>query len=135
MCPLTAHPNNISPAYSSLYTSYTINGTNVPVITSATMTTFFSAAGIDQNWHDETVFATLSKDLDKFPRTYIATCGKDPIRDDGKVLEVMLKERGREVKSDFYEGMPHTFWMFPGVARGEEFFDNVVSGVRWVLEG
>jgi versiconal hemiacetal acetate esterase len=54
------------------------------------MRIFFEKAGTDYN--DEKVFVTLSKDLGSFPPTYICTCGKDPLRDDGKVLEMMLKD-------------------------------------------
>lgn len=79
------------------------------------------------------VVVTLSNQLDKFPPTYIATCGKDPLRDDGKVLEMMLKDKGVKTKSDFYDGMPHYFWVFPGIKRGEEFLMNVCEGVKFVL--
>ncbi len=95
------------------------------------METFFSAAGVSPN--DEKAFVTLSKDLKSFPPTYISTCGKDPLRDDGKVLEVMLKKEGVKTKSDFYEGVPHYFWLFPGVERGEEFLGNVVKGAQWIV--
>ena len=95
------------------------------------MRIFFEQAGAD--YEDEKVFVSLSKDLDKFPKTYIATRGRDPLRDDGRVLEVMLKERGVQTKSDFYEGVPHYFWMFPGIKGGEEFLMNVVKGTQWVL--
>ncbi len=54
------------------------------------MRIFYEKAGTDYN--DEKVFVTLSKDLASFPPTYICTCGKDPLRDDGKVLEMMLKD-------------------------------------------
>jgi len=133
MVPVTAHPSTIPAAYKSHYTAYTDNGSGVPMIDAVSMTTFFSASGADFN--DEKVFVTLSKDLAKFPKTYIATCGKDPLRDDGKVLELMLKEEGVQTKSDFYEGVPHYFWMFPGIGGGVEFLDNVVKGTQWVLEG
>jgi versiconal hemiacetal acetate esterase len=131
MVPVTAHPSSIPSAYKSHYTAYSDNATGVPIIDADTMRIFFETAGADYN--DEKVFVTLSKDLDKFPPTYIATCGKDPLRDDGKVLEIMLKENGVKTKSDFYPGVPHYFWLFPGITGGEEFLMNVVKGVQWVL--
>jgi versiconal hemiacetal acetate esterase len=131
MVPITAHPSSLPSKYSSYYTSYTENATGVPIIDAESMRIFFEQAGAD--YEDEKVFVSLSKDLDKFPKTYIATCGKDPLRDDGRVLEVMLKERGVQTKSDFYEGVPHYFWMFPGIKGGEEFLMNVVKGAQWVL--
>jgi versiconal hemiacetal acetate esterase len=64
---------------------------------------------------------------------YIATCGKDPLRDDGRALEAMLKKEGIKTKSDHYEGVPHNFWLFPGIERGEEFSLNVAKGAQFVL--
>lgn len=131
MVPVTAHPSSIPAEYKPQYQSYDENATDVPVIDAATMKTFFDAAAVDP--HDEKAFVTLSKNLKEFPPTYIATCEKDPLRDDGIVLEAMLKKEGVKTKSDFYEGVPHYFWLFPGVARGEEFLLNVAKGAQWVL--
>lgn len=61
---------------------------------------------------------------------YIATCGKDPLRDDGLVLEMMLGERHVRVHRDNYEGFPHYFWLFPGVEGGEVVLENVVKGMK-----
>ena len=131
MVPVTAHPSSIPSAYKSKYTAYTDNATGVPIIDADSMRIFFETASADYN--DEKTFVTLSKDLEKFPPTYIATCGKDPLRDDGKVLELMLKEKGVKTKSNFYPGVPHYFWMFPRIKGGEEFLMNVVKGAQWVL--
>jgi versiconal hemiacetal acetate esterase len=76
---------------------------------------------------------TLSKNLKDFPPTYISTCGKDPLRDDGKVLELMLKKEGVPVKRDHYDGVPHYFWMFPGVEEDLNFLENVAKGAQWAL--
>ena len=126
MVHVTAHPESIPVEYKSQYTAYTDNKSGVPIIDAATMQTFFEAAGT--NYHDEKVFVTLSKNLKDFPPVYIATCGKDPLRDDGRVLEAMLKKEGVKTKSDHYEGVPHYFWLFPGIERG-----NVAKGAQFVL--
>ncbi|KAI6712807.1 hypothetical protein JHW43_004624 [Diplocarpon mali] len=131
MVPVTAHPASIPAAYKSQYKAYTENATGVPIIDAASMKTFFDAAAVDPN--DEKAFVVLSKNLGKFPPTYIATCGKDPLRDDGQVLEAMLKKEGTKTKSDFYEGVPHYFWLFPGIQGGDEFLENVVKGAQWFL--
>jgi len=47
----------------------------------------------------------------------------------------MLKKNGVKVKRDHYEGVPHYFWLFPGIEGGVEFLQNVVSGIKGVLEG
>ncbi|CCD53122.1 hypothetical protein QC760_001544 [Botrytis cinerea] len=131
MVPVTAHPSSIPAAYKNHYKSYDENAHDVPIIDLDTMNTFFGA--VDADPLDPRVFVTLSNHLDEFPPTYIATCGKDPLRDDGQVLEMMLKDKGVTTKSDYYEGVPHYFWLFPGIKGGDEFLDNVSKGVKFVL--
>lgn len=129
---MAAHPESVPSEYASQYNAYKDNASGVPVIDAATMNTFFEASGASPK--DEKVFVTLSKDLAKFPKTYIATCGKDPLRDDGRVLKAMLEKEGVQTKEDRYEGVPHYFWLFPGIEGGEEFLQNVVKGAQWVLQ-
>jgi versiconal hemiacetal acetate esterase len=93
----------------------------------------YSFEKADADFNDEGGFITLSKNLHEFPPTHISTCGKDPLRDDGKILEAMLQREGVKTKSDFYPGVPHYFWLFPGIKGGEEFLANVVKGVQWGL--
>jgi versiconal hemiacetal acetate esterase len=133
MVPVTAHPSSLPSVYKPHYTAYTENALGTPVIDGKTMQVFFETAGAD--YHDEKVFVTLSPRLGEFPPVYIATCGKDPLRDDGRVLEMMLREQGVPTKSHGYEGVPHYFWLFPGIKGGEEFLGNVVGGAKWVLGG
>ena len=44
--------------------------------------------------NDSSIFAGLSPNLQDFPPTYIATCGADPLRDDGVVMAKMLEKAG-----------------------------------------
>ncbi|OMP88155.1 AB hydrolase superfamily protein B1A11.02 [Diplodia seriata] len=79
-------------------------------------------------------FTYEEETLRKFPRTYIATAGKDLMRDDGVVLEAALRDAGVPVKRAHYEGLPHYFWFFPQL--GEKtmgFVEDLVGGVRWVF--
>jgi len=133
MVPITAHPSSIPSKYASQYTAWKENGNGAPVVDWGTLTTMYETAGADP--HDEKTFVTLSQGLKDFPPTYICTCGKDPLRDDGKVLEMMLKEEGVRTKSDFYEGMPHYWWLFPGVKGADKFFENLVGACKWVVGG
>ncbi|CAG8975542.1 hypothetical protein HYALB_00005610 [Hymenoscyphus albidus] len=129
--PVTTHPSSPPAKLKSHYNSYISNSSGVPVIDAAVMETFFQAANAQPN--DEKCFVTLSKDLGDFPPVYIATCGKDPLRDDGVVLEMMLGENGVKVVRDHYEGFPHYFWFFPGVEGKEIVLDNVAKGIRALL--
>ncbi|KAG9234343.1 Alpha/Beta hydrolase protein [Amylocarpus encephaloides] len=131
LVPVTAHPSNVPEKYKSIYNSYEENKTDVPIIDADSMATFFQASAVD--FKDEKAFVVLSKDLKEFPPVYIATCGKDPLRDDGVVLEAMLNDLGVPTKRDHYEGEPHYFWLFPGIQGGVEFLENVAKGAQWVL--
>lgn len=131
MVPVTAHKDSIPKEYASGYTAYTENASGVPMIDAGTMKTFFEAADADPR--DVKTFVSLSKNLKDFPPTYIATCGKDPLRDDGKILEAMLKKEGVKTKYNHYEGQPHYFWLMPGIPGGEEFLQDVVKGAQWAL--
>jgi versiconal hemiacetal acetate esterase len=136
MVPVTAHYSNFAtlcPAYASAYKAYDENGSGVPMIDKSTMDTFFAASGLA--FDDATVFTAYSDIKSQYPPTYIAVCGKDPLRDDGVVMEAMLKEAGVKTKIDSYEGLPHYFWTFPTISSSKVFLDNVVKGVHFVLRG
>ncbi|KIM93847.1 hypothetical protein OIDMADRAFT_136842, partial [Oidiodendron maius Zn] len=128
--PITAYPSSVPVEYKSQYTSYEENGSGVPIIDASTMKTLFEAAGC--KYDDPRTFVTLSQNLSQFPPTYISTCGKDPLRDDGKVLEAMLKKLDVKTRSDHYSGVPHSFWLFPNM-HGEDVLANAVSGAQWIL--
>lgn len=128
--PITAHPSSVPVEYKSQYTAYEGNGSGVPIIDASTMKTFFEATGC--KYDDPRTFVTLSQNLSQFHPTYISTCDKDPLRDDGKVLEAMLKKLDVKTRSDHYSGVPHCFSLFPNM-RGEEVLANTVSGAQWIL--
>jgi versiconal hemiacetal acetate esterase len=131
MVPVAAHQDSIPSDYAEHYTAYKENAQGVPLVDGTTIKTCFDACGA--NPQEVKTFVTLSKDLAQFPPTYIATCGKDPLRDDGKVLDMMLKKEGVKTTHNHYAGMPHCFWMMPGVKGGEEFLEDVLQGTQWVL--
>lgn len=131
LTPVTAHPDSVPEAYKHLYKSYAENATGVPIIDGASMKTFTEA--VEAKPDDESTFVTLSGRLAQFPPTYVAVCGKDPLRDDGVVLERMLRDQGVRTRLDMYEGFPHYFWIFPSVKTGQAFMANAIKGVQWVL--
>ena len=131
MTPVAAHPDSVPAEYKHLYKAFTENARGVPIIDGESVEVFFKA--VDAKADDVSTFTTLSKVLDQFPPTYIATCGKDPLRDDGTVMEAMLKDKGVKTKLDHYPGFPHYFWIFPSVERGQTFMGNVLQGIQWVL--
>ncbi|KAI9810198.1 MAG: hypothetical protein M1827_006644 [Pycnora praestabilis] len=131
LTPVTLHPEYVPEEYKSMYTAYSDNAKDVPIIDAASMKTFYDA--VDAKPEDPYTFTALSKNLKDFPPTYIATCDKDPLRDDGKVMEYALKKAGVKTNLDNYLGFPHYFWTFPSIKKGQTFVQNVVKGVHFVL--
>ncbi len=68
-----------------------------------------------------------------YPPIYLATSEKDILRDDGVILELMLKDAGVKVKRDHYIAYPHYFFVFPSLKMSHVFLENVVKGVKFVL--
>lgn len=85
------------------------------------------------DYHDEKTFVTLSENLKEFPPTYVAMCGKDPLRDDGTVLLSMLKDARVKTKEDHYDGFPHYWWLMPGIPGAQQFLEKLVKRVQWAL--
>ena len=131
-CPYTLHPDNVSESYKATYTSYTENKENVPIIEAATMHRFLEYAALEPS--DDDYFVALNQhDHKSFPPTYIATCEKDPLRDDGRVMVESLKASGVPVRTDHYAGLPHCFWVFPSLPESQVFLENAVDAVKWVI--
>lgn len=105
----------------------------MPVINRQALDVFFTAAQVNQV--DATHFVTLSDRLKEFPRTWIATCENDPLRDDGVVLEKMLSDQGVVVQRKHYKGFGHCFWVFPQLEKRRELLADVVNGVRFIIQG
>ncbi|PQE19429.1 hypothetical protein CJF30_00009888 [Rutstroemia sp. NJR-2017a BBW] len=132
LCPISAHPESIPKDYQGMYTSHLENAKDVPIINKQALEVFFNAAQL--NPLDAKSFVTLSKCLKEFPKTWIVTCEKDPLRDDGVVLEKMLSAQDVVVRRKHYNGFGHCFWIFPQLAKREEFLGDVVHGIEFVLE-
>lgn len=133
MVPLTIHPDHVPEQYKADFKSYTENAENVPVIDKTSMLQFYEYTGVDPT--DKSYFAALdTENLKNFPPTYICTCEFDPLRDDGQIMAKALKENGVPVKTDFYEGLPHYFWIFPQVPEGQTFVAQLIGGTKWVLD-
>jgi versiconal hemiacetal acetate esterase len=130
--PCTLHYDYVPDIYKDIYKSYDEFNEGSPVIDKQSMATFFRYAGVDPK--DSNTFITLATDNHKnFPPVYIASCEKDPLRDDAYVLQSALKKAGVATKHDNYRGLPHYFWIFPSLPESEKFVDNLVSGVKWLI--
>jgi acetyl esterase len=56
----------------------------------------------------------LARDLGRLPRTLLATCEDDPLRDEGEFLAARMAEAGTSVEHTRYPGMIHGFFQMAG---------------------
>jgi len=119
--------------YKADFTAYDQNASNVPMVDKTSMLQFFDIAGVTSETKDYFPAA----DLDchgQFPPTYICTCEIDPVRDDGRVMIKSLRDAGVKTKWDHYDGLPHNFFVFPGLPETKTFMEQTFSGISWVIE-
>ena len=103
--PVTLHYDHVPEEYKSKYTSYVDNGDGAAIIDKNSMKIFYEHAGVDPK--DSDIFTGLATENHKnFPPVYFAVCERDPLRDDGLVMEEMLKKAGVKTKLDFYKDLP-----------------------------
>lgn len=131
LCPITSHPASIPKKYKDIYKSYEENATDAPLLNESVLNTLMEAAKLDSN--NPGHFVTLSKHLSNFPPTFIITTEKDPLRDDGLLLETILLENGVKVKRQHYEGFGHAFWIFPMLKKRGVFLSDAVEGIKFIL--
>ncbi|KAL2018284.1 hypothetical protein VTK56DRAFT_988 [Thermocarpiscus australiensis] len=138
LAPITMHPEHVPAEFRPDYTAYEENAEG-PLINRAAMYVFNGLNGCDAHKDDSYVFPALHPLLraggGELPPTYIATCGADPLRDDGTVIERALTRRGVRCRLRNYEGLPHFFWIYPELPTGDTFREDTVKGVRFVLGG
>ncbi|KAH7178856.1 Alpha/Beta hydrolase protein [Fusarium sp. MPI-SDFR-AT-0072] len=130
----TVHEANVPKHLQHLMKSMEENATDVPIIDGQTAKMINASTGLDKHADDEWLFPLLSSHLAKFPRTYLVACGADPLRDDNVAMEHELRSKGVKVKLDMYEGLPHVFWMFPTLSATKTFIQNLLAGIKFILE-
>ncbi|KAK4244015.1 Alpha/Beta hydrolase protein [Corynascus novoguineensis] len=139
LAPITMHPEHVMDEFRPDYTAYEENAEG-PLINRAAMYVFNGLNGCDARRDDPDVFPALHPLLrtatgpDNLPRTFISTCGADPLRDDGTVIKRALDRLGVPCRLRNYEGLPHFFWIYPEIATGDTFRADTVEGVRFVLQ-
>lgn len=85
---------------------------------------------------DPYISPLLHPKLKALPRTYITESGTDTLRDDARLMKEKLEAEGVQIRYDAYEGYPHYSWTFPSqhlAAHSQEFFGNMVEGIKWCM--
>lgn len=79
----------------------------------------------------------LNKNHSRLPkRVYLQVCGRDPLRDEAFLWEKLVREASEsKSKIHVYQGMPHGFWRFLQMEASRRWIDDLVEGVKFLLEG
>lgn len=89
-------------------------------------------AGADP--HDPRHYPALATEAHaKFPRTYICACEGDPLRDDAIFMNEILQKAGVKTQFNLYKGLPHYFWIMPGLPQAGQFMADTLEGLKFVL--
>lgn len=131
LCPMVAHTASVPEKYKAIYTAYNEHSVGAPMLTKEVMETFMESAKMDPT--DPSHFITGYDGIGKFPPTFIISAEKDPLRDDGVVLEAMLRDSGVTVKRQHYDGFGHIFWNFPMLKHRDIFLKDACEGIKFVL--
>ena len=95
------------------------------------METFFASARMDPTGPSH--FITVSEELGEFQPTFIITTEKDSLKNDGVVLDHMLRDNGVVVKRQHYDGFGHVFWTFPMLKKRDVFLRDTHDGIKFIL--
>ncbi|OOF92455.1 hypothetical protein ASPCADRAFT_210304 [Aspergillus carbonarius ITEM 5010] len=133
LCPALLHPDFVPAEYRSMFQAYKENWKGAPLQDGESMMQFWGHNNGTSQRMNPYAFPCLHPGIGRLPPTYQAICQADPVRDDSIVLKYQLDQARIPNKSDTYPGMPHYFWLFPQLSSSEVFHQNVVEGVKWVL--
>ncbi|CAO2649885.1 Nn.00g011770.m01.CDS01 [Neocucurbitaria sp. VM-36] len=133
LIPVTIHPDAVPDELKSQYTAMTEHDQHT-INTGGAMRAFWEAFGAPPT--DPYASPLLHPRIKELKRVYIYVTGQDTLRDDGVLMKQKLDEAGVPTKFDLLEGYPHFFFAWPSAKLDKprkEFFDNVASGVKFVL--
>lgn len=132
---LALHPDATPSEYKNLMTSYVENAGPLPFISGDDGMELYRFFNLGPPNTDFRLFPAAggAKAVRGFPSTYIITSDNDAARDDGTVLEAVLRDAGVSVKRDNVMGLAHYFWIFPLPKVNEKFWNSLTKGIRWTL--
>ncbi|KAK6436612.1 hypothetical protein LTR95_007195 [Oleoguttula sp. CCFEE 5521] len=132
------HPEGCPKSYEHLFTAYTENAGPIPFVTDEMARGVFHLMDGEPPYDDVrnhwVPVAMGVEGVKGFPKTWLLNSGKECFRDDGRVLEALLKETGVPVKREVVEGMPHYYFAFPLAPDViKHFRSRVNGGIKWCL--
>lgn len=68
-------------------------------------------------------------------KAFFQVGGVDPLRDEAVLYDRLLREAGVLTRFDLYAGFGHMFWTnYPEMEKSKEFWRDMLTGVKWLLE-
>lgn len=136
MNPIALHPESTPGPYKHLMRSYEENDGPLPFVAGKGTLRLYEYRELEPPSADEALFPVTGgpEALRGFPRTWVITSGNDASRDDGTVLEAVLRDAGVSVKRENVDGLAHYFWVFNLPKANERFWDSMTGAIKWVLE-
>ena len=78
----------------------------------------------------KTVFVNRRCDYKGFPRSLVVTAERDPLRDDGRRLAIVMRQAGVDVTTHHYEDEAHGFACSEGPTPGHQHF--IALAAEWL---
>lgn len=127
------HPDAVPERYEPLMRSYKENAGPLPFVSGDDTMLLYKHWNVTPSNINVDVFPATGgpKKLKKFPPTFIITSDNDASRDDGTVLEAILRDAGVRVKRENFVGFAHYFWTFPLPRVNERFWNCLIDGLKW----
>ena len=96
---------------------------------------FFRGSYLSPEQYDEPFASPLRAEVDGFPPTLVVVGTIDALHDEGVAFARKLEAANRPVVLQSYEGMPHIFFLFPGIDAGTKCVDQIASFLSRELGG
>lgn len=75
----------------------------------------------------KTIFVSRRCDYRRFPRSLVVTAERDPLRDDGKRLGIVMRQAGVDIRYEHYDREAHGFACSDGPTEGHQHFIALVT--------
>ncbi|KAJ0419717.1 alpha/beta hydrolase fold-domain-containing protein [Aspergillus carlsbadensis] len=125
--PVTCHPT-FHPSAKYHLASY-VENESAPVLSSSLMRWFWQQC-LPEPTADPSASPLLAKSHEELPKALIQVAGCDPLRDEGIAYARALQEGGVSVDLRVFHGLPHAFYIHPGLPCTNTYFSNMVDWVK-----